>query len=121
MGEGGAKRRVRARERIDPTSKLIKVAKTNELGPGQYKSVEIEGERIALFNVEGKFYALKDVCTHDSGILTGGTLRGHTIECPRHGAQFDVRTGAVVRMPAYVGVETYSVQVEGNDLLINVE
>ncbi|MBI3459599.1 Rieske 2Fe-2S domain-containing protein [Candidatus Acetothermia bacterium] len=64
-------------------SKLIKVAKTSELGPGP--------------------------------------LRGHTIECPRHGAQFDVRTGAVVRMPAYVGVETYPVQVEGNDILIKVE
>lgn len=102
-------------------SKLIKIAKTNELAPGQFKSVEIEGERIALFNVEGKFYALKDVCTHDGGILTGGKVTGHTVECPRHGAQFDIRTGAVVRMPAYVGVETYPVLVEGDEIFIGID
>ncbi len=102
-------------------SKKIKIATVGELAPGQYKSVEIEGERIALFNIDGKFYALKDVCTHDGGILTGGTLRGYIIECPRHGAQFDVRTGAVVRLPAYVGVETYSVHVAGDELFITLE
>ncbi len=102
-------------------SKKIKIATVGELPPGQCKSLELGDERIALFNIDGKFYALKDVCTHDGGILTGGTLRGYIIECPRHGAQFDVRTGAVVRLPAYVGVETYSVSVEGNDIFISVE
>ena len=102
-------------------SKKIKIATVSELPPGQYKSLEIGDERIALFNIDGKFYALKDMCTHDGGILTGGILKGYIIECPRHGAQFDVRTGAVVRLPAYVGVETYSVSVEGNDIFISVE
>jgi 3-phenylpropionate/trans-cinnamate dioxygenase ferredoxin subunit len=102
-------------------SRKIKAATVSELAPGQYKSIEIEGERIAIFNIDGQFYALKDVCTHDGGILTGGTLKGYIIECPRHGAQFDVRTGAVVRLPAYVGVETYPVSVEGNDLFITLE
>lgn len=102
-------------------SKKIKVASVSELTPGQYTSVEITGERIALFNIDGKFYALKDMCTHDGGILTGGTLKGYIIECPRHGAQFDVRTGAVVRMPAYVSVGTYTVSVEGGDVFINLE
>lgn len=101
--------------------KKIRVATVSELAPGQYKSFEIAGERIALFNVEGKLYVLRDVCTHDGGILTGGTLRGYIIECPRHGAQFDVRTGAVVRMPAYVGVDTYPVHIEGNDVFITFE
>ncbi len=102
-------------------SKKIPIAKVGELAPGQYKSIEIEEERIALFNIDGKFYALKDMCTHDGGILTGGALRGYIIECPRHGAQFDVRTGAVIRLPAYVGVQTYPVSVEGNDIFITVE
>jgi 3-phenylpropionate/trans-cinnamate dioxygenase ferredoxin subunit len=102
-------------------SKKIKIATVGELAPGQYKSLEIGDERIALFNIDGEFYALKDMCTHDGGILTGGTLKGYIIECPRHGAQFDVRTGAVVRLPAYVGVETYSVSVEGNDIFISLE
>ncbi len=101
--------------------KKIKIATIHELAPGQYKSVEVEGERIALFNIDGAFYALKDVCTHDGGILTGGILRGYIIECPRHGAQFDVRTGAVVRLPAYVGVETYLVSVEGEDIFVSLE
>lgn len=102
-------------------SKKIKIATVGELAPGQYKSIELGDERIALFNIAGKFYALKDVCTHDGGILTGGTLKGYIIECPRHGAQFDVRTGAVVRMPAYVGVTTYPVSVEGNDIFVTLE
>lgn len=102
-------------------SKLIKIAKMSELAPGQFKSVEIEGERIALFNANGKLYALKDICTHDGGILTGGTVRGHIVECPRHGAQFDIRTGAVVRMPAYVSVETFTVHVEGEEVFVKLD
>ncbi|MFN4218770.1 MAG: non-heme iron oxygenase ferredoxin subunit [Candidatus Bipolaricaulia bacterium] len=102
-------------------SKKIKLARVSELAPGQYTSIEVEGERIALFNIDGRFYALKDVCTHDGGILTGGTLQGYIIECPRHGAQFDVRTGAVIRLPAYVGVQTYPVSIEGNDVFIILE
>ncbi len=102
-------------------SKFVKIAKTSDLSSGQFKCVDVEGERIALFNVDGKFYAMKDVCTHDSGTLTGGTLTGHAIQCPRHGAQFDVRTGAVVRMPAYVGVETYPIEMKGNEIFIQFE
>lgn len=101
-------------------SKLIKIAKITELAPGQHKSIEVEGERIALFNVEGKFYAMKDVCSHDGGILTGGSVKGSIVECPRHGAQFDIRTGAVVRMPAYVGVETYPVHVKSDEIFIEI-
>lgn len=101
--------------------KLRKIAKTSELVPGQYKSIELEDERIALFNVNGKFYALKDVCTHDGGILTGGVLHGYIVGCPRHGAQFDIRTGAVLRMPAYIGVETYPVHIEGDEVFIKLD
>jgi nitrite reductase/ring-hydroxylating ferredoxin subunit len=54
----------------------IKIATVHELAPGQYKSVVVEGERVALFNIDGKFYALNDVCTHDGGTLTGGLSRG---------------------------------------------
>lgn len=99
-------------------SKKVPVAQASELAPGQYKSIEIEGERVALFNVDGKFYALKDMCTHDGGVLTGGTLQGYVIECPRHGARFDVRTGAVVRLPAYVEVQTYPVSVENDTVFV---
>ncbi len=102
-------------------AKLVKIAQTRDLSSGQFKSVEIESERIALFNVDGKFYAMKDVCTHDGGTLTGGTLNGYSIECPRHGAQFDVRTGSVLRMPAYVGIEIFPVEVQGDEIFIQLE
>jgi 3-phenylpropionate/trans-cinnamate dioxygenase ferredoxin subunit len=102
-------------------TKLVRVAKVSDLSSGQFKSVEIESERIALFNVDGTFYAMKDVCTHDGGTLTGGTLNGYSIECPRHGAQFDVRTGSVLRMPAYVGIETFPVEVKDDEIFIRFE
>lgn len=94
--------------------KWVSVAKADELKPGQYKSIEVEGEPIAVFNLNGEFYAISDVCTHDGGILTGGTLEGKVITCPRHGAQFDITTGQVLRMPAVEPLPTYETRVEGN-------
>jgi len=94
--------------------KWITILKSEELKPGEYKSVQVEGELIAVFNYNGKFYAIGDVCTHDGGILTGGTVEGRVITCPRHGAQFDITTGEVIRMPAFAPVPTYEVRVEGN-------
>ena len=83
--------------------------------------VEAGGQRIALCNVGGTFYAIQDLCTHDDGPLGEGTLRGDVVECPRHGARFDVRTGAAVRMPAIVPVKTYPVRVDGADVVVEVE
>ena len=99
----------------------ITVAKVNELAPGQYKTLEIDGEPIAVFNIDGKFYAIQDVCTHDGGVLTGGTVEGSIITCPRHGAQFDITTGAVLRMPAFEPLPTYEVRVEGDEVQILFE
>ena len=99
----------------------VAVAKASEIGPGRMRIVEAGGERIALCNVDGTFHAVQDVCTHDEGPLGEGTLKGNALECPRHGARFDVRTGAVVRMPAIVPVKVYPVRVEGGDVLIEVE
>ena len=98
----------------------IAVAEASEIAPGQMRIVEAGGERIALCNVGGTFYAIQDVCTHDDGPLGEGTLRGDVVECPRHGARFDVRTGAAVRMPAIVPVKIYPVRVEGGDVLVEV-
>jgi len=99
----------------------VKVAKAEELKPGEYRSVEIEGELVAVFNLDGRFYAIGDVCTHDGGILTGGTVEGRVITCPRHGAQFDITTGEVVRMPAFEPLPTYEVRVEGGEVQVLFE
>jgi 3-phenylpropionate/trans-cinnamate dioxygenase ferredoxin subunit len=78
----------------------------------------VDGRSIALCNVDGEFFAIDDVCTHDGGPLGQGELRGNVIECPRHGARFDVRTGKVLALPAPKPVGTYSVQVEGTEIRV---
>lgn len=90
----------------------VTVAGTGELAPGTHKVVDVDDVDIAVFNVDGKFYAIEDVCTHDGGVLTGGKVEGCEIECPRHGARFDIRTGAVLTPPAYEPVPTFPVRVE---------
>jgi 3-phenylpropionate/trans-cinnamate dioxygenase ferredoxin subunit len=101
--------------------RFITVAKASEIVPEVPKRVEIQGEPIALFQINGKFYAIADECTHDGGILTGGTVEGKVITCPRHGAQFDITTGAVLRMPAFVPVQTYETRVEDGEVQILFE
>lgn len=91
----------------------VYVCATSELLPGEYRSVHIEGMAIAVFNYEGTFYALEDLCTHDGGELTGGLVEGPEVECPRHGARFDLRTGAALCPPAYVATRSFPVKVEG--------
>jgi len=82
------------------------------------KVVTVGGISIALCNVDGKLYAIEDICTHDDGPLGEGTLDGKEVECPRHGARFDVRTGAVTRMPAVAPVRTFPVTVEGDSVFV---
>ncbi len=100
---------------------LVKIAEVGELAPGEKKLVEVEGLAIALFNVDGEYYAIDDVCTHDGGPLAEGELDGEEIECPRHGARFNVKTGEALCMPAFESVETYEVVVEGSDVKISIE
>lgn len=92
------------------------VAKESDIPPGTMKVVRIGELRIAVCNVEGKFYALEDVCTHDDGPLGEGSLKGGELECHRHGARFCVKTGAARRMPAVVGVRTFPVKVSGGSV-----
>ena len=101
--------------------KLVKVAQTSELAAGTGKVVEADGRSIALFNVEGSFYAIDNTCTHRGGPLGEGELTGDTVECPWHGANFNVKTGAVTRPPAGAGVRSFPVKVEGTDVLVEVD
>lgn len=98
----------------------VKVGEVGDPAPGHVKVVMPRGERIALANVDGAYYAIDDVCTHDGGPLDQGELIGEQIECPRHGARFDVRTGRAVALPAVLPVKTYRVRVEGQDILLEL-
>lgn len=99
-------------------SEFLAIATTDELTPGDRIIVEIGRKWIAVFNVDGTYYAIEDVCTHDDGPLAEGELHGCEIECPRHGARFDLRTGAVTAPPALVPVPTYDVRVVDNQIQI---
>ena len=101
-------------------SGFIKVATTDELAEQQAKLVEVEGHKIALFRVNGAFYALSDACTHRGGPLSEGELEGAEVTCPWHGAKFDIPTGAVLGSPAREGVKSYRVRVTGADIEVEV-
>ncbi|WP_435010474.1 non-heme iron oxygenase ferredoxin subunit [Tundrisphaera lichenicola] len=100
---------------------FVKVAVRDELPPGGKKLVEIEGRALAVFNVDGAYYAIDDVCTHDGGPLAEGDLEGTEIRCPRHGARFDVRTGRALCLPAIEPVDVHSVEVRGEDIYVAIE
>jgi 3-phenylpropionate/trans-cinnamate dioxygenase ferredoxin subunit len=106
---------------FDPNQlEFIPVASADELGNGERIIFEIGGEFIALFNIAGEYFAIADVCSHDDGPVAEGDLSGHEIECPRHGARFDLRTGEALSLPAVIDIPAYPVRIEGDDILIGL-
>jgi 3-phenylpropionate/trans-cinnamate dioxygenase ferredoxin component len=99
----------------------LTVARASEVPPRRVTVVSVGDHDVALCNVDGSFYAIDDLCTHDFGPLDQGELDDNEIECPRHGARFDVRTGAVTQMPAFQPVATHDVRVEGDAVQVGVE
>ena len=97
---------------------FVRVSDIKDIQPSTMKAVEVAGEKICVANVEGKYYAIGNVCTHVGGPLAEGTLEGYEIECPWHGSKFDVRSGEPTRPPAKRPEPTYEIKVEGNNLLI---
>ena len=99
-------------------SEFVKVARVDEVAPGEMLVVEVDGRLICLANVAGQLYAIEDDCTHVGGPLDEGDLEGEVLTCPWHLAQFDVRSGKVLRGPARENLPTYEVRVEGGDVLL---
>ena len=100
---------------------LVRVAKLTDLSPGTVQVVDLDDQEIALCNVDGQVYAIANLCTHDGSPLNQGCLNGHAVECPRHGARFDVRTGAVLALPAVIPVPTYRVEIHGDDIMVDLD
>lgn len=98
---------------------FLRVLKKEEIPAGMIRELQIDGKVIALANVGGKFYAIDNVCLHRGGPLAEGELRGNAVTCPWHGWEYDVTTGKAVMNPA-VGVQTYAVEVRGDDVYIDV-
>ena len=99
--------------------RYVKVAKVSELPQGNAREFQADGKVVALYNVEGKFYCTDNVCLHRGGPLGEGYLDGEKLECPWHGWQFDVKTGAVTFNPRET-IPTYEVKIEGSDILVAV-
>lgn len=101
-------------------SDFIRVIDVGEVPDPGKTLVEVEGEMIALFHVEGRWHAIDDVCTHDGGPLADGELRDHKIACPRHGAKFDIRTGAALTMPAVRPTRAHDTKVEAGGVWVRL-
>jgi 3-phenylpropionate/trans-cinnamate dioxygenase ferredoxin subunit len=97
----------------------VKVAQVGEIPVGGSKLVELNRTRVALFRLEDGIYAIEDVCTHDGGpLVEGEVVNACQVECPRHGARFDIRTGAAVRFPAFAATRTFAVELRGDEVWI---
>jgi 3-phenylpropionate/trans-cinnamate dioxygenase ferredoxin subunit len=91
----------------------VDVARVKEFAPGTVRTVQIEGTPIAVFNLDGRYYAIEDQCSHEAETLSDGEVAGEEIICPRHGAHFSIPTGVALSPPAYEPVATFPVRVEG--------
>lgn len=100
-------------------AEFVKACKTRDIQAGSGKTVDIKGKPVAVFNVDGNFYAISDTCLHRGGPLGEGELEGKIVTCPWHGWRYDVTTGVNELNPSVV-VERYPVKVEGDDLLVAV-
>ena len=99
-------------------TEFVTVAMTDEIEPGDRIVVEIDDVWVVIFNVGGRYYALEDMCSHEEYMLSEGTIDGYALECPKHGAQFDVRDGKVLAPPAVAPVKSYAVRVVGNEVQV---
>ena len=106
-----------------PVAEKIEICVVGELPPGAMRMVEWEDLEIGVFNCDGEIYAIEDRCSHDNGTLVEGELdqESCTVECPRHGSRFDLRTGKPLTLPAYVPVETFPVTIEDDMIKVEVE
>ena len=100
--------------------KFIQVAKTSEIAEGSGKCVEVEGKRIAVFNLRDEFFAIDDTCPHAGASLSEGIVEGDEVECPWHSARFKIKSGAVTSPPSEEGVAKYNVRVTGDAIEVEV-
>ena len=101
-------------------AEFIEVCGTGDVpDPGKHY-VEVDDRLVVLFHVEGEYFCIDDVCTHDGGPLGEGKLEDHTIACPRHGAKFSIRDGAALTMPATELTAAHEVKVEGDKVFVRL-
>jgi 3-phenylpropionate/trans-cinnamate dioxygenase ferredoxin component len=101
-------------------SSWLDVASMDELTPGKRRVIDMDGVAVAVFNLDGEYFAIQDICPHDGGELANGELEGEVIICPRHGARFSIKTGTVLGPPAYEDIRTFRVRIEGGRVQVKL-
>ena len=101
--------------------RFIEVAIAGAIAPGRMTCIEVDGRRLLLANVQGRFYATDDRCTHEDASLSSGVLKGEFVRCPLHGSRFNVRTGEALEEPAEHALRTYPVQLQGDRVLVELD
>ncbi len=96
------------------------ITNQDQLGVGERLFVEIGNRSIVILNVDGKIFAIADVCSHDDGPLGDGDVSDHIIKCPRHGATFDIKTGKALSLPAIVEIPTYPVKITDGEIQVGI-
>ena len=102
------------------TQEFIEAGKARDLAPGTMKRIDVRGRRILLANVDGRYCAVDDTCTHEDASLSTGSLNGELVKCPLHGSRFNVRTGEALEEPAEENLRTYPVRLEGGRILVGL-
>jgi 3-phenylpropionate/trans-cinnamate dioxygenase ferredoxin subunit len=106
---------------LDATKiEFVEIAPASELPTGERLFVELGDKPIVIFNIAGQFFAIGDVCSHDEGPLGDGLIEGYHVVCPRHGAEFDIRSGQAVHMPAVIDIPAYPVRVNGGTIFVGI-
>ena len=95
----------------DSKVEYLEIAPASELPNGERLFVEVEGKSLVVFNIADQFFAIGDICSHDDGPVGDGDIEGYNIVCPRHGGEFDIRTGQAVQLPAVVDIPAYPVKL----------
>ncbi|HPR64912.1 MAG TPA: non-heme iron oxygenase ferredoxin subunit [Thermoanaerobaculia bacterium] len=95
-----------------------KVCSITDVPPGSKHRFQVDGEPVLIANIEGTFYAVSDTCSHADASLADGIMEGTEVECPYHGARFDIRTGNALSLPAVSPIESFTVSVEGDEIYI---
>jgi len=99
--------------------KSVRICSTADLKDGKL-CVSADTQALAIYKVNGKFFAVSNACTHAGGPLCQGSLDGNAVTCPWHGSKFDVETGKVINGPAAVAVKTYPLEVRGEDVFVEL-
>jgi 3-phenylpropionate/trans-cinnamate dioxygenase ferredoxin subunit len=98
----------------------LDIAPESELPNGERLFIEAEGKSLVIFNIAGQYFSIGDICSHDDGPVGDGDIEGYNVVCPRHGAEFDIRTGQAVQMPAVVDIPAYPVRVVNGMIQVGI-